>query len=1086
MQVINQPENTLSCRYHLPQRRIRVSAGRANVLLRCACLGFLVSVRHLYHTFANTINDAYTLLSSCKCHLRGLIVLSVCFIAAPSLVWAQLLQYAGQVTIGGVPVPGASVTATQGDQRKTTVTDDRGIYRIDDLREGPCQIRVEMLGFEPAIVDVVVSPTTAATPIALTLRPIEAAPTPAPPTPTTPAPTTTARTAPATTPATPDRPKQTPDHPKQAEQRPRDGDSNGNGEGNAPADAADGLLINGSVNNASASHYAQASAFGNNRPGTRALYTGTFEAIGGNSAWDARPYAFAGQQAPKPDFNNLQLVGTLGGPLRLPHAPHDGATFFVGYRRRADHTATTQSALVPTALERRGDFSQSRDGAGRPVSIVDPVTGAPFAGNVIPSDRLSPEALSLLAFYPQPNVADNRGFNYQAPLLSTLRTDEVQSRVTQNLGTKNQLSATVAWSRAATDSSSLFDFTDKERVDKLDVVGMWVRQIRRNFALKTRVEVTRNASSLSPFFAGRDNVSGLAGIVGNDQRPENWGPPSLAFSSGVLGLMDAAYDDTTVNSQWWSVESLWAVRRHTLTAGVGVHFNDVTSFGQKNARGSFTFTGSASGSDLADFLLGRPQAAAVAFGDPDKRLRGNAYEAYFSDEWRVSTGTTITAGVRWELEEPMREARGRLTNLDVVPGFTAVSPVVPGGGDGATGPLTGQRFPDTLLHTDWRGIQPRVGISWRPLAGSSLVFRGGYGIYRNTSTYQAIDLLLAQQPPFSKAFAIATSAANPLALATALAVTPVGAPAVTFAVDPNFRVGSLQNWQLMVQRDLPLSMTFSASYLGARGDHLMQESLPNTYPAGAENPCPTCPAGFVFLSSHGESTRHAGQFQLRRRLRNGLSASLQYTLSKSRDNASALSGLDLTGVAIAQDWRNLDAEWGPSSFDQRHLLTVQMSYTTGMGNVVETGRRAALMNGWTITSQVTAGSGLPLTPIFLTSVAGTGVTGTLRPSLTGAPLTAGSGLYANPAAYTAPAPGTFGNAGRNSITGPANVVVMAGIMRNFPIRDRISLDWHVDVTNLLNQVNYTAVNTIVGSPQFGLPTTAGSMRTIVTTFLLHF
>jgi hypothetical protein len=1016
----------------------------------------------------------------------------------------QAVEHSGLVTVASVPVPGATVTATRGDQQRTTTTDDRGAYHFADLSEGPWTIRVEMPGFVPARVDLIISSTAPPAAITLTLRSIddltrEASTAHANPIPTTSSATpadrgvtppppdasptaSTATTSPAAAkpaapvPAAP----ASPESRTATAPRAREGDASSDAQA---ADTADGLIINGSVNNASASQYAQSAAFGNNRPGSRALYTGTFGATAGNSAWDARPYAFAGESSQKPSYNNAQVVGTFGGPLHLPGVRHDGATFFIGYRRGVDHTATTQSALVPSLLERRGDFSQSRDGAVHQVTITDPASGIPFPDNVIPSDRLSPEAVALLAYYPQPNVDGNQPYNYQAPLLATIHTDELQARITQNIRTKNQLSGTVAYQRTTTDTSSLFDFTDAARVGKLDVTAIWTRQIRRDLALKTRVEVTRTTSSVSPFFAGRENVSGAAGIVGNDQTTENWGPPSLAFSSGLLGLSDAAYDDTSISSQWWSVEGLWAVRHHALTAGAGLHRNRLTSLGQRNARGAFTFTGAASGSDVADFLLSLPQAAAVAYGDPDKRLRGNAYEAYVSDEWRVSTGTTVTAGLRWEFEEPMREARGRLTNLDLTSGLTAASPVVPAD---PVGPLTGDHFPAALLHGDWRGFQPRVAIAWRPLAGSSLVIRGGYGIYRNTSTYQAIDLLLAQQPPFSKAFAIETTAARPLSLGTALAA-PTGTSAVTFAVDPYFRVGALQNWQLLAQRDLPMSMTMSASYMGARGDHLMQESLPNTYPAGAPTPCPTCPAGFVYLSSHGESTRHAGQFQLRRRLHDGLMASAQYTIAKARDNASALSGLALTGVAIAQDWRNPDAEWGPSSFDQRHLLTVQVQYTTGMGDAGGArGIRAALINGWTVTSQVTTGSGLPLTPIFLTSVAGTGVTGTLRPSLTGAPLTGPSGLYANPAAYAAPAPGTWGDAGRNSITGPATFAVLAGITRNFPVSDRMSLDWRIDAANLLNQVIYTDVNMLVGSPQFGLPTVAAPMRTVTTTLRLRF
>src|SRR5262249_11319491 len=147
---------------------------------------------------------------------------------------------------------------------------------------------------------------------------------------------------------------------------------------------------------------------------------------------------------------------------------------------------------------------------------------------------------------------------------------------------------------------------------------------------------------------------------------------------------------------------------------------------------------------------------------------------------------------------------------------------------------------------------------------------------------------------------------------------------------------------------------------------------------GAANPCPACPAGFAYLTSNGTSSRHSGQVQLRRRLRNGLTASVQYTLSKSTDNAAAaFTGATLSGAAIAQNWKNLDAEDAPSAFDQRHLMTAQFQYTSGVGiggGALTDGARGSLLKGWTITTQATIGSGLPLTPVYLTSVPGTGVT----------------------------------------------------------------------------------------------------------------
>src|SRR5262245_62827844 len=113
---------------------------------------------------------------------------------------------------------------------------------------------------------------------------------------------------------------------------------------------------------------------------------------------------------------------------------------------------------------------------------------------------------------------------------------------------------------------------------------------------------------------------------------------------------------------------------------------------------------------------------------------------------------------------------------------------------------------------------------------------------------------------------VANSPAAGLTLANAFSAVTL-ASSNTFAIDPNFHVAAVQSWQLSAQRDLPGSLTIVGTYLGSKGSHLMQEFLPNTYPAGAVNPCGSCPVGFVYLTSGATSLRNAGQIQLRRRLR---------------------------------------------------------------------------------------------------------------------------------------------------------------------------------------------------------------------------
>ena len=160
------------------------------------------------------------------------------------------------------------------------------------------------------------------------------------------------------------------------------------------------------------------------------------------------------------------------------------------------------------------------------------------------------------------------------------------------------------------------------------------------------------------------------------------------------------------------------------------------------------------------------------------------------DDYKVSNGLTVNAGLRWEYETRLRELQGRLANLDITPDFSAVSQ--------ATG--------NGLIQSDHSGIQPRVSFAWRPLAASSLVVRGGYGIYRNTNVYQPVATLMAQQSPFSKALSVQRSPENPRSLANGFVNAP-GACRIRFSVDPHFRVGYVQSWQLSVQRrNLPATL----------------------------------------------------------------------------------------------------------------------------------------------------------------------------------------------------------------------------------------------------------------------------------------
>jgi hypothetical protein len=774
----------------------------------------------------------------------------------------------------------------------------------------------------------------------------------------------------------------------------------------------------------------------------------------------------------------------MGGPLRIPGLVRNGPFFSVSYQRGTDQTATTSSARVPTTRERLGDFSETLGPFGQPATVIDPATGLPFPGGVIPPDRVSPQAAALVALYPDPNI-DGAGtrFNYQRALPTTSVRDSVSANISNyTINSRNQVGGSFSYQRGSSNGTSLFGFDDGMTNNGFDITATYNHRFSQSTLMRARNSFGRQVSTTIPYFAHLRNVSGEAGITGNNQDPENWGPPAINVSS-IASLSTGLYSASESFTNTSGADLFWSRGRQSFTIGGEVRHTMLDLVSQQNPRGTFFFGGALTGVDFADFLLGVPTTSQIAFGNADKDFRGWSYAAYITDDIRVGPSLTLNLGLRWEYETPVTEALGRLVNLDIAPGFTAVTPVV---ASDPVGSITGRTYDSSLVHPDKTGIQPRVSVAWRPILGSSVIVRGGYGVYRNNGIYQSLARALAQQPPLSYAVSAQNSLETPLTLANGFIPSPT-ITANTYAIDPDFRVSYGHVWQASIQRDLPFSLSMNASYTGTKGVHLVQQFLPNTFAPGAADPCPACPTGFSYVTSNATSLRNSGQVQLRRRLRAGMTASIQYTLARGTDNASTFSG---TSGRPAQDWLNLDGERAPSNDDQRHQMQAQVQYATGVGVAgggMLDGVLGAIVKGWTLTGDLTMGSGRPLTPIYGTALQGTATNGTVRAALTGASVTdIPDGSYANPFAYSAPAAGSWGTAGRNSLRGPQQFSLNAGIMRTFTINDRLSLDWQVRATNLLNTVTFNTVSMTVNNTQFGLPISANDMRKISTSVRARF
>jgi hypothetical protein len=459
------------------------------------------------------------------------------------------------------------------------------------------------------------------------------------------------------------------------------------------------------------------------------------------------------------------------------------------------------------------------------------------------------------------------------------------------------------------------------------------------------------------------------------------------------------------------------------------------------------------------------------------------------DDWRLRSNLSLNLGLRYEYFTPYHEKYSHIANLDIAPGFTGVAVVVPG----SDGPYTG-RFPDGLVDPDKNNLSPRIGLAWRPFTKRQFQVRAGYGVYFNGSIYNQFPARLAAQPPFANTASLVTSVDRPLTIENGFAAAPSQTITNTYAVDRNYRVGYAQTWNLAVQQTLRQSLVLELGYLGTKGTRLDIQRLPNRAAPGSPLTAEQRrrignAVGFTFDTSDGNSIYHAAQVRVTRRFSRGISFNALYTFAKSIDNASTLGG---GAAVVAQNDLDLRAERGLSSFDQRHTLNLSYILTSPVGQAAGplpgSGWASRLLKDWTLSGGLTAASGTPFTARVLGNQAdagGTGAVGSGRADATGAPVGAGAGFF-NFAAFAIPAPGRYGNAGRNTIPGPARISLNAAFGCSFQVGERARLEIRAESQNVTNHVSFTGLATVVNASNYGLATAAQGMRTVSFTTRLRF
>ena len=386
--------------------------------------------------------------------------------------------YHGQITFGGFPVPGATVTVTRGGTTLITVSDQGGLYDFPDLPDGAWKIEIEMQGFSTIQSEINIAANTSGTKWELHLLSVDQM---------------MARSKLKQLPANPLQPA--PAAAAANKTSPSDSETTETLKPLEDQQASDGFLINGSANNAATSRFSLDQAFGNKRSNSKSLYNGGLAAVLDNSAFDARPYSLSGLKSPKASYNRITGIFTLGGPIHIPHVLPHGPTFFLGYEWTRNHIADTGSGLVPTLTERNGDLSGLRNPLGQPVVVLDPSTGRPFPDNRIP---VSPQSQALLELYPLPNISGTPRYNYQVPVLNSSHQDALLSRLDKALGHKDELFGGFNFQSTRASSTNLFGFTDATDTLGINANIHWSHRFSQHLYIYSSYHFSRLRTRIAP------------------------------------------------------------------------------------------------------------------------------------------------------------------------------------------------------------------------------------------------------------------------------------------------------------------------------------------------------------------------------------------------------------------------------------------------------------------------------------------------------------------------------------------------------------------------------------------------------------
>jgi hypothetical protein len=794
-------------------------------------------------------------------------------------------------------------------------------------------------------------------------------------------------------------------------------------------------------------------------------------------------------------YNDFVL--NLGGPIK-----HNKTFFFFNYDQEHSRNQTVVTANTPLVPWRSGDFS------GLTATIKDPLTGTPFAGNIIPTSRINTQGANVLSvLYPLPNFGPPtlQAGNWRGNQPARGDPKTTDGRIDQNFSERDVFFGRATYRRITAVNAQAFmpplGQANQQR-DSTTAAFSWTHTFGPGLLNEVRFGVGRNSNRFHPTLIGSQILSQI-GIPGVPISGVN-GVPFFTVT-GLTGTNQTSNGLSVDTDYHYSDNLSWTRGSHTTKFGFDAIRDYIPGFTYSNIYGSYSFTGTYSGNATADLLLGLPQTVGLQVPTPEQHLHGVMWALYAQDQWKITRRLTANYGLRYELAGPYYDGNGHIysfnpTNGDlVVPanGITGVNPLYPNNIPIETAAQAG--FPaNTLVRFPKLNFYPRVGLAYKITQDGKTAIRAGYGIYGNT-IYGAIPQSLTGGP-FAGSETLTNSIAGGKAAFTLSNPFTSGATGKSAAlqnvtgINPDIRTPYLQQWNVTLERQIG-TIGLSIAYVGAHAtDLLYDRNLNQPFPGTAPF------AGYIYpklgtityVTNGGAQNYNSMQLAAVKHLGKGLTFTTGFTWAK--DLTDQADNNWFYGQQI-QNQYNLRTEYGNNSFtpDKRFIAEVVYALPFGKGQTLlsQLPRGVnAIVGGWRISSVVTLQSGQFFTPSFsgfdTSNTNNPGGRPDVVPGVSVIPSGGQTisnwinlGAFAIPGCPTttpvcaSPANvGRFGNAGYNILEGPPMKNMDLALMKNFHTTERFSWQVEVQAQDVFNHPNFGNPTGNISSPATGAVITA--------------